>query len=61
MDQVGPAADGWALCSGGGDIPFLPDDCLLCPKHADMFDQIACDPSLLERDDEDEAKPAPRP
>ena len=44
----------WAACDNSGLVPFLPDDCFLCPEHADMFDQIACDPNLLTRDDEDE-------
>jgi hypothetical protein len=27
---------------------------LVCPKHAAMYDEIDCDPGLLERNDDDE-------
>jgi hypothetical protein len=38
--------DGWASCDGEG-IPFLPETAFLCPKHARMYEEIACDPSLV--------------
>jgi hypothetical protein len=47
--------DGWASCGGHPDITFLPDDCLLCPTHGEMYEEIACNPWLLEKgEDEDE-------
>jgi hypothetical protein len=52
-----PFTDGWGSC-GGENIPFLPDDCMLCPKHAEMYEETACNPWLLTEDedgDEDEA------
>ena len=45
--------DGWcSAANDGDDIKFLPDDCLLCPKHAEMFEEIVCNPWLLEREKE---------
>ena len=46
-----PFTDGWSSCSGGGDIPFLPEHCLLCPEHGNMYEQIAIDPGLLAKDE----------
>jgi hypothetical protein len=50
--------NGWHHCGSHADISFLPDPCLLCPKHGEMYEEIACDPNLLypgdDEDDEDE-------
>jgi hypothetical protein len=45
-------SDGWGTCCSHGDIPFLPDPCLLCPKHGEMYEEIACNPWLLKEDEE---------
>jgi hypothetical protein len=47
-----PFTDGWSSCGGHPDIMFLPEDCLLCPKHGEMYEEIACNPRLLAEDEE---------
>jgi hypothetical protein len=41
--------DGWCTCFSHADVSFLPDPCLLCPTHGQMYEEIACDPGLLAR------------
>jgi hypothetical protein len=36
--------DGWACCDALP--PVLPDDCYLCPRHGDMYDDLACNKSV---------------
>lgn len=47
-----PFTDGWSFC-GSHDMRFLAKWVMLCPKHSEMFEQVACDPQLL-TDDGDE-------
>jgi hypothetical protein len=46
-----PFKDGWSACSAH-DITFLPKECLLCPKHGEMYEEIACNPWLLDGEEE---------
>jgi hypothetical protein len=33
--------DGWTVCSDGDELlADLPDDCLLCPRHARAFEAL---------------------
>jgi hypothetical protein len=43
-----PFTDGWCVCSSGG-ASFLPDPCQLCPKHGQLYEEMICNPWLLEK------------
>lgn len=49
-----PFHDGWASCDGEG-IPFLPKDVMLCPKHSEMYEEVVCNPFLLDPGEDEEA------
>jgi hypothetical protein len=42
------AQDGWAQCfDHADDVPFLCDPCLLCPQHADQYDELGSNPEYI--------------
>src|SRR5262245_11978240 len=42
-----PFLDGWGACAAHGDIEFLPDPAVLCPRHAEAYEDHARNPWKL--------------
>jgi hypothetical protein len=45
---------GWSSCCAHSDIEFLPDPAVLCRRHSEMYDELACNPWMT-----NDAGPAP--
>jgi hypothetical protein len=44
---VHPFLDGWSTCASHGDIKFLPDPAVLCPRHGEAYEDLASNPWKL--------------